>query len=974
MISASPIFSAGFSAGELSVDPAFPIWFMLPVFLAAIAFVIYLGASQAGAVSSKIMFILSVLRVGLLILLFALLLRPFWQWTNTSHTSGTLWFLVDQSPSMAAVDAQFTDIEKLRWADALGYLNSSIRKYRPEMDHAEIVCLRADFNELSNLITRTTSPQDAESIEKINDNLNRFVNQLDAAIKSIKKAPSAPATAFSPLDESLRLARAMKSNAGNLKPGGKFSQIASADLAITVFNNLTEAARILEVHANQVDTKFLAARGGESAIVDALAKVAPQARSQIALTMITAAAKREGLTIPELLKKFRVRIATFSDSASAGPSLDVMSADEAFQTALKTTGNATDIASGLRLIAQQLGPEEPASVIIVSDGRNNAPRSEPEAAARDLLNRKAPVHVHGLLIGSRQVSPDAAAEHPLAREWIFKDDTLNIVAPVRLDGLSGKSVTAELYRDGKRIDTKNISAGAASSETQRLTFADKPPDVKAYEYEVRVLPVKGESNLTNNSQKFRVAVKKDKLYALLIEEEPRWEWQYLRNHLARDQRLKLQSVLLKPARIEGIGAPPKAKASTTNPSIEAQLLPETLEEWSAFDLIVLGDVGPDALPVASQQFIAATIRDKGATLIAIAGPANMPHRYAGAPLAEMFPVTLASPWNTGEIEMHIQDRAGFRPAATNEGDNVLRDFGFREAATLDGPPAAWEVWHWHSPFTAAKPGAQTIFTISENGKSSRLAARDRALIATMNIGLGKSLYVASDQTWRWRYLNGEDGQERFWGQVVRWSVGADLPAGGKYVRFGAERPIYDAGTPVIITARVLRDDLTPYTGLRFSAIAKSGASTTEAAFEESRDAPGYYHATIAGIPPGQAEISLKGSEVERLLNNDPTVTQRTVIVTIIAHANREQVNTNTDFEELTRITSAAGGVTLMGDSSDVLANHLPEIQSTFHTVEQVGFFTDPRNPYTAYSHWFFLCLFALVATIEWAIRKRVGLV
>src|SRR5205814_9703483 len=100
-------------------------------------------------------------------------------------------------------------------------------------------------------------------------------------------------------------------------------------------------------------------------------------------------------------------------------------------------------------------------------------------------------------------------------------------------------------------------------------------------------------------------------------------------------------------------------------------------------------------------------------------------------------------------------------------------------------------------------------------------ANRHALLATMTIGLGKSLYIASDQTWRLRQVGGANMHDRFWGQVLRWAVGSDLPAGGKYVRFGASQPVYDQTQPVVITARVLKDDLTPYTGVAFSALARS---------------------------------------------------------------------------------------------------------------------------------------------------------
>ena len=76
----------------------------------------------------------------------------------------------------------------------------------------------------------------------------------------------------------------------------------------------------------------------------------------------------------------------------------------------------------------------------------------------------------------------------------------------------------------------------------------------AFEYEVRVQEAVGEANLQNNRAGFRVAVKKDKVSVLLVEERPRWEYQYWRTEPGqKDQRMKLQTVLLRRRGLRGWG-------------------------------------------------------------------------------------------------------------------------------------------------------------------------------------------------------------------------------------------------------------------------------------------------------------------------------------------------------------------------------------------------------------------------------------
>ena len=128
------------------------------------------------------------------------------------------------------------------------------------------------------------------------------------------------------------------------------------------------------------------------------------------------------------------------------------------------------------------------------------------------------------------------------------------------------------------------------------------------------------------------------------------------------------------------------------------------------------------------------------------------------------------------------------------------------------------------------------------------------------------------------------------------------------------------------------------------------------------------------MPTGELEITLRGTEVERLLDVDPSVTQRSVVIRIEPQLNVEQRNLNTDRAMLARITQAGGGFMLDGPYADVLAGHLPEIQQTRTIARQVGFFTDPKDDGTYWAHWAFMAAFAVLITAEWVIRKMGGLV
>lgn len=989
------------AAPTLEINPVLPLWMLVPLGIAAAAAVVWMYSAQRKLVPVVTAVGITLVRLLLVLLMVLLFLQPAFRWTQTHTSAGTLWLLVDQSPSMQASDSQASMSERVRWAQAAGRAGS-LGRSQADFELAELTAVASVFNTLRPGTGAVAARDETAEVREFTSRLGTWSKQVDAVAGKLRDDPVLGATgAPDGLAEVSRLARGGASSARGERT------LRAAGEAVSwpaIQTNLQLALNEVAAAAEKDDAAFERAHGHESNVETAAASMSNVTRGDLAWMFLTAKDARGGVTPAELFSKYHVRLAGFSDQARAGGTLTKSNFADTLKSALtgaqssgEGRGQATNLATGLRFIADQIPGDEAGAVVIVSDGRHNAP-GDPTEVARLLGSRG--VRVYGLLTGSHEVSPDAAVEQVDAPEWIYQDDTLRATAIVRLDGLAGRAMNVEFLRGTTLLGTRTITANR-NQEVQRVEFTDKPTGQPSFEYTMRVSQVGGEggpgsvheSNQDNNEKSFRVAIKKDKLYALLIDDRPRWEYRYLAAYLERPESpLKAQVILLSPVKIDEVASHLPAKASPTNPRLEAEILPETREEWQAFDLIVLGDVPPEKLPVSAQQYIAAAVRDKGTTLITIAGQKYMPGAYAGTPLGELLPVAANEMFDGESIARHT--RGGFRPGLAPEGAvSVLGQLGPDSSSNA----ALWSTmppWYWHSAFTQAKPAASVLWSITELGMGgagaeggapagSLEAMRRSALLASMPIGIGKSLYLASDQTWRMRQVYGTNAHDRFWGQVLRWAVGSDLPAGGKFVRFGASQQRYSQDQPVVIVARVLREDLTPATGLGFSAVARltgkgapaTGASpAVEARFVESPETPGYYRATLGGLPAGENEISLRGSEVERLLEIDPSVTQKTLLVTVTPSLNLEQRNMNTDPAMLSRIAQAGGGFSVDADFADVLAANLPAVERTQVSVHEAGFFSDPRAEGTKIAHWVFLMLFAVLISAEWAMRKAAGLI
>lgn len=999
----SPLLAAAADVQPLAFNWAFNKWLVLLAVLAAGAMVFYLYRAQRRIASKRIITVLTTIRIVLMVLMLVLLAGPVYQWRHTSEAGGTLWIVFDQSTSMDHADRQMTPVERLRWADGLGVIPPEARPGKLDRAVASLSALRADLAHLeSRGQIASAEPDEQRRVATFAKQVQAWNEQFQSLIGRVEQDPAAKAAGDAALVPALRgAAQAMMASVDKAADRAKFAE-AAADVPWAETNKRIDAAlAVLRPMSDQADQNFLNEKQGDQAIQDALTKVAEKKRIELAVAALTEKSKNGKTGLIDVFPRQNTKVVGFADVPQPITSTDPAKLPELIKTGLKPTGYSTNLAGALAWVNEQIGEDERASVVVVSDGRQNHGGDLVEPS-RLLASRD--VRVFTVAIGSEQVAPDATVEQVDAPGWIFKDDTLRASALLRLDGLSGKPVTVEFKREGQPPQTQTVTP-QTDRATQLVTFRDKPIDAGMYEYEIAIKELPDETIKDNNAQRLRVTVKKDKLNALVIEDQPRWEYRYLTNYLERDQRVKLQKVLFQAANIANVDRPQPVMASPENKSTEAQLLPNTAEKWAAFDFIVLGDVPPERLTEQQQAFLAKAVTDRGATLLLIAGQFNMPFRYSGGTDAgaggtanagrarnvhDLLPVDLVNAWTPQEMAGHA--KAGFHPVIAPEGaGSILSQFTVDEslnARLWAGLPA----WYWHSEQTRTKMAASVIWAAAEPKQAgdekavgadlSLEDARKRAILATMPVGLGRVMYLASDSTWRLRQVGGQNLHERLWGQVVRWVVGNDLPAGGRLVKFGTDRPRYVVGDPVIVTARLLGKDMAPLSGKEVTVTARASAADgkgdgkklNETTLVESTDAPGYYKATLSELPAGRVELALAGKEVEQLLAEDPTTVTKSLSVDVLPHRSDEKRNINADFAALARVAEAGGGIAVRGPHADVLAEHIPQLNYTTENLEQVGLFSNPKDRATRVTHWVFLTLFVGLLTAEWTIRKAGGLV
>ena len=680
--------------------------------------------------------------------------------------------------------------------------------------------------------------------------------------------------------------------------------------------------------------------------------------------------------------------------------------------------SATDFTTALESILTAIPSEQLAGVLLLTDGIHNGDAAV-EPVARQLGARG--VHVSSVLVGSSYAPFDLAVADISAPESVFLGDKVRIRGVLNASQASGKEAKVSLLLDGEKVDETTIPI---SDNIFRREFAlsHAPTNNGLARYELSIENIPGERFPSNNTWKVDIAVSDDRTHVLLVDDYPRWDFRYLRNlFYARDKSVHLQYVLMHPDKIDGVDVtnrPPAASASRPFGEAEAGALPESPEEWRKFDVIILGDIGPDVLTPEMQTSLSECVQDRGALLVTIAGPRAMPHAFpTNSPLAALLPFDYDASGVIVEGKREQGTENGDRP----DGSTVQRDFWtapekaysialtpagrlhpvMQQSSSMSENEQLWKSLpkcHWRFPILTARSGAEIIAyadpeedgdavaeaTTARNAAAQmdaeRLRRERQAIIIAHNVGRGKVLALNTDESWRLRYRIGDVRHHRFWGQIIRWGLGERLRSGTAQLRVGTEHMTYTPHEPIRIIARVLNPDFTPVTDATLRAAVRSAqspespespgpsgpsgpAKSAIADFAYVPDSQGLYEAFIPPIAePGAYTVTLL--DPERYSGEEAGHEVSTMFFVASSRRPIEMANVSASRETVDALARWTGGRVVSPHEAEELAEDFGEGSRTVREPVEIALWCRP---------WLFLLLVAIVCA-EWVLRKMRGLV
>lgn len=657
-------------------------------------------------------------------------------------------------------------------------------------------------------------------------------------------------------------------------------------------------------------------------------------------------------SLEQLNEKADIRISAFDKSMSslktpATPGVELASylpkADQDRDVVART---GTNISSVIEQLNREKTEQPLAAIFLLSDMAHNKAEA---VSPRDVAQELNGIPVYVVPVGNSDYVRDVVLQSVFAPSVAMRNDDIVIEATLQAYDCEGESVVVRLMQDGEEIAQEIVELDSGFAN-RKVRFDQKMSTIGTQTFQIAISPVDGEVTERNNFDDFEVNVTRSDIKILLADELPRWEYRYLSQLFRRDPKVESDELLFRPRMI------------ATGRREETKTFPVTVDGWDQYDVVMLGDLPPAHLPVAAQESLINYLKNRGGTLVMIAGREAMPQAYQNAPLEGILPVSKISgsvaTAGAGEgYAFHVTEEGRNHHALmigeTEETTNLAWSF-VNQFAPLN------DVSLWRQP----RPSAHMLIAAVPRGTLDKeYAEKSNAFLCWQPVGRGMIVYLSGPDTYRLRFLRGDRLHYRFWGQLMRWAIAADLSVGSECVRVRSDKSRYAEYETANVVVRLAEGDGTAVISDDLQLVARRDDDDERTVALVADDKiPGQYSAQLNQLPPGVYRIEPVGTEIDRLLSeNEQELVSGSF--TIQAHLPLEFLDTRCDRALAQQLADLTGGQVIPPTAVE-------EVLNLTNLEPQVT-----RRPMSRplWLEWKYLWIVFGCLQTEWIIRKWKGL-
>jgi uncharacterized membrane protein len=442
---------------------------------------------------------------------------------------------------------------------------------------------------------------------------------------------------------------------------------------------------------------------------------------------------------------------------------------------------------------------------------------------------------------------------------------------------------------------------------------------------------------------------------LYVEGYRRWEYHYLKTLLEREShRIKgNKSIDLKVMLLE---------ADSEFASQDRSAISDfpTKSELNSFDVVILGDVDPqakfDGKMAEHLKDLADFVRERGGGLLMLSGERHAPFAYKDTPLKDVLPIDVTA----SDAPENVEILDSYRPQLTPMGrSHPIFQFSPGDERESDAVWNRLREMYWHAGGYQLKRAAEVLATTPKRDGDNKAGAEGHPLVVQQFAGAGRCMFFGFCETWRWNWREEQAHYNRFWIETVRYLARTRL---GRIELRLDRQTSYRRGEPIKVTVRFPDDAPPPPADTNVKVTverrnpAKPGDSEVRtvqlAKVEGSRAA---YETLLTQTPEGEYKFWLAS----------PSAKPRPQVECKVVRPPGEMENLRMNQADMERAADESHGRFYTLADADRLLDDLPT--GTRVTVNA------PGPPYVLWNRFpLFLLVLALLTT-EWLLRKQKNL-
>ncbi|GAA5481087.1 hypothetical protein Hsar01_00293 [Haloferula sargassicola] len=601
-------------------------------------------------------------------------------------------------------------------------------------------------------------------------------------------------------------------------------------------------------------------------------------------------------------------------------------------------GQGSDLIGSLERLTSEAaaGGIRHAGVIVLSDGRQTAEVRDSALEALSLRLRSRATPLFAVAVGAGDTLRDLVLRAPRPTITVFTGQTVKIPFELELSGLEPRRATVVLA-DEQGNELAQTAIDLTAGEPVFGHFEVAAPEAGA-RWSLRTEVMPGEVRHGNNRAAVNIRLLHSRTRVFLAEGAPYWDSKFLAQLLRQQSHMEVHSVhRLSENRYFRIDSGENDAAET-----DTAIFPDTLDELSAYDLVIFGKNVDAFLTPTRLDALRAYVRDRGGAVLFARGK---PTTSAMPVLEALEPVT----WAAGSI-----DEFHFHPSEDGRASGL-----FGEVL----PPPEASVWSQLPPLKDARTVSFVKpFTriLAEGAEGAAFSGKTPALLVR-RYGQGVCGLVNGDGLWKWDFYPEarELGNmyEDFWTQLIQWmaSYSEFLPGQDFSLRLPASAGAIDQ--PVTATLSYRGGGTPPPPGVTITAPDGRTRRLQPGAVPDPGGHP-TWRASFTPDAPGAWNLRVEDSREDA--PPTPELTFR------VPSPREENDDLSPDPAFLGRLADGTGGRLLeAGQVAGFLDDFLKPTPPTSRSQGAVW--------ESSWAAWPVALLLALLLAAEWYLRRRQGL-